>query len=171
MDPNPCGRDTDPLDYINILKKCEKRGGVLVTISMECGGILLSLDPDPQRIRTQPLNTKQLLNKFYVLLVWWGSDRGSAVGWSSCFYVHTNSVSRIRNLFPLYSKQFSEAQIKEKRNNQFRNSSKLVWWHAYCGACLLPRPRFCYNLLSPMPPIYFRQKEGGAMLSLNTRSL
>ena len=70
MDPNPCGRDTDPLDYSKYIEKCEKRGGVLVTTSMECGGILFSLDPDPQRIRTQPLNTKQFLGQFYVLLVW-----------------------------------------------------------------------------------------------------
>ena len=28
-----------------------------------------------------------ILRILYVLLVWWGGDHGSAVGWSFCFYV------------------------------------------------------------------------------------
>ena len=56
--------------------------------SFGCGGLADIPDPDPQTwIRIPTLDTKQLLSKFYVLLVWWGGDRGSAVGWSSCFHV------------------------------------------------------------------------------------
>ena len=69
--------------------------------SLECGRLADIPDPDPQWIRIPTLDTKQLLSKFYVLLVWWGGDRGSAVGWSSCFYVPIDFVSQIRNSFPL----------------------------------------------------------------------
>ena len=56
--------------------------------SLGCGGLADIPDPDPQTwIRIPTLDTKQLLSKFYVLLVWWGGDRGSTVGWSSCSYV------------------------------------------------------------------------------------
>ena len=66
--------------------------------SLECGGLVDIPDPDPQWIWIPTLDTKQLLSKFYVLLVWWGGDRGSAVGWSSCSVCF---VSQVRNLFPL----------------------------------------------------------------------
>ena len=46
----------------------------MVTL-LECGGLADIPDPDPQWIQIPTLDTKQLLSKFDVLLVWWGGDR------------------------------------------------------------------------------------------------
>ena len=164
IDPDLLGGDTDPLDYSKYIEKMWKEGGVLVTTSMECGGILFSLDPDPQRIRTQPLNTKQFLGKIYVLLVWWGNNRGSAVGWSSCFYVQTNSVPRIRN--PLNkASNFLKRKFKKKRN------SVMTYLLRQLSASTAS---FCFNPLLPVPPspVFFRQwKRGRCDVSLHTQPL
>ena len=45
--------------------------GVEIVTSLECGGLANIPDLDPQWIRIPTLNTKQLLSKFYVLLVCW----------------------------------------------------------------------------------------------------
>ena len=55
-----------------------------------------------------------------------------------------------------------------KYKSNFSKFSKLVWRHAYCGACLLPWPRFYFSQLLPMPPppIAFTGKGTGAVMLL-----
>ena len=151
----------------------KRGGGVLVTISMECGGILLSLAPDLQRIRTQPLNTKQFLVNFFVLLVWLKSDRDSSVGWSSCFYVQTNSVSRIRN--PLNkASNFLKRKFKKKRKwsiPEFFEISVmtcLLRQLSASTASFLFQPAFAS---APLPRFLSTVEEGGCNVSLHTRPL
>ena len=81
MDPDPCGGDTDPLDCSKIIETMLKKGGGISNDFFEVWRIVLfSWIRIHKGSGPQPLNTKQLLSNFYVLLVWWGSDRGSAVG-------------------------------------------------------------------------------------------
>ena len=83
--------------------------------------------------------TEQLLCMLYVLLVWWGSDFGAAVGWSSCFYCF---VSQIRNPFSLSNRPHNEKFNFYVYKSYFSKFSNLVWRHAYCGACLIPQPEW-----------------------------
>ena len=81
MDPDPLGGDLDPIDYSIPWELIEGKMGVGIVTPLGCGRFYYFPDPVPQSwIRIPTLDTKQLLSKFYVLLMWWGGDRGSAVG-------------------------------------------------------------------------------------------
>ena len=70
MDPDPLGGDLDPIDY-SILWELKGKMGVGIMTPLGCGGFYYSPDPGPQTwIRIPTLHTKQLMSKFYVLLVW-----------------------------------------------------------------------------------------------------
>ena len=128
---------------------------------MRCGRFYYFPDPVPQTWTSQ-LWTEQLLCMLYVLLVWWGSDCGAAVGWSSCFYCF---VSQIRNPFSLSNRPHNEKFNFYVNKSYFSKFSNLVRRHAYCGACLIPRPWFYFSQLLPMLPPHYPYRGGAVVLT------
>ena len=114
------------------------------------------MDPDPN----PGLNNNCML---YVLLVWWGSDCGAAVRWLSCFYIIILFRFTNKKIFSLENKPHNEKFKCYVYKSNFSKFSSLVWRHAYCGACLIPQPRFYFSQLLPMLPPHYLYRGGGLL--------
>ena len=112
-----------------------------------------NLDPDPN----PGLNNYCML---CVLLVWWGSDCGAAVG--CCFYVFILFRFTNKKLISLENKPHNEKFKFYVHERKFFKIFEFGVTHTYCGAYLLPQPRFYFSQPLPMPPpIAFAGGGGG----------
>ena len=100
-----------------------------------------------------------------VLLVWWGSDCGAAVG--CCFYVLILFRFTNKKLISLENKPHNEKFKFYVHERKFFKIFEFGVTHTYCGAYLLPQPRFYFSQPLPMPPPHCLCRRGGGCSAIS----